>query len=72
MLRKSYSSVPVGGGECGGIPCARSEQWRLPPGHLRQRSDTPRVPDWGAHEVQERVQVQDCLRRAADSDGATT
>lgn len=64
--------MAVGGGECGGVPSARSEQRCLPPRHLRQRGDAPRVPDRRTDEVQECVQVQDRLRRVADSDGATT
>ena len=55
----------------GGLPSTRALQRRFPSGYFRKRRDPSRVPDGRAHEIQERLQVQDRLRGPSNSHGAT-
>lgn len=41
----------------------------FPPGHFCQRCDAQGIPNRGANEVQERVQIQDRMRGVANGDG---
>lgn len=62
--------ITVGVGKHRVVPRARAQQRRVPVGHIRQFGDAQRVSDRRADEIQERVQVQNHLRRAADRHGA--
>lgn len=52
------------------VPRARAQQRRFSVGHIRQLGDAQRVLDRRADEVQERVQVQNNMRRTANRHGA--
>lgn len=60
----------VGPGKHRVVPRARAQQRRVPVGHIRQLGDAKRIPDRRTDEVQERVQVQNYLRGAANRHGA--
>lgn len=60
----------VGRGQYRRVSSARAVLGRLPFGHICERGDAEGVLDWRADEVQERLQIQNRVRGAADGDGA--
>lgn len=60
----------VGRGKHSRVPSSRTLFRGLPPGHICERGDAEGVLDRRADEVQERLQIQNCVRGAADGDGA--
>lgn len=71
FVSKLTFSVPISvrTGKHRVVPRARAQQRRVPVGHIREFGDAQGVPDRGTDEIQERVQVQNHMRRIANRHG---